>query len=276
MMGQQTGVPVAPPERCYLQRCDPRSRLFAFFLLLATLIHGHHAQAGWWLALSAFALLPWLANLKLGTFFLPLWKLRFFFLVLLLLHGFFVPGSALLPFSEWPSREGFMVGGLQALRLALMASLAWVLVRVSSNEDLITGLCGLFGPLQRLGIPVTRWATLLSWTLECVGRLLTLATATREQIPHKTPEQGWLGSLTLLGHRGSLFLNAMMLDMAEQEQRLRQQGILTGLPLPEKPTPYRPGWRDVLLMLYPLLSLVTSVINDYSSLQTLGLPGSPS
>ncbi|HIJ85497.1 MAG: energy-coupling factor transporter transrane protein EcfT [Magnetococcales bacterium] len=248
MTGKQHTFSNLPAKLSFLRRCDPRSRLAAFFLVLPVLTHGDSGAMAWWLVLLALVALPRLAGMGWGDFLLPLRRLRFFFLVLFLVHGFFVPGSALLPFSEWPSREGLLLGGQQMLRLACMASLAWVLVRVSSPQDMVLGLCGLFGILGRMGVPVMRWAVLLSWTLECVGRLFTLATSVRARvIPDDKVHQGWWGAVTLSGQRASLFLTDMMVDMVAQEQRLVAQGVLTGLPMPP-PVPYRPEWRDILLL----------------------------
>ncbi|MBF0152972.1 MAG: hypothetical protein HQL64_04445 [Magnetococcales bacterium] len=244
-------VPILPTPG-FLKRCDPRSRLAAFFIMSVVFAHAGNATTLWWLAIVSVAFLPWLGKIKWRDFFLPLWKMRVFFLFLFLLHGFFVPGSALLPFSQWPSTEGLIVGAYQAIHLILMASLALALVRVSSTEDLILGVCGLFGPLEKIGIPVTKWAALLSWTLECVSRLLTMATATRHQITQKNKELRWMDAMPLLSQRTSLFITNMMIDMAEQEKKLGDQGVVTGLPLPAL-TPYRPGWRDILLVAYPLL-----------------------
>ncbi|MBF0109316.1 MAG: hypothetical protein HQL76_09080 [Magnetococcales bacterium] len=227
----------------------------AFFLMLVPLTRGSWHQIGWWIAIGGICLFPRLAGMSIPALLYPLRKLRFFFLALFLLHGFFIPGSAVLPFSEWPSREGLMVGGQQSLRLGLMAILAWTLVRVSTTEDLIAGMCGLFGVLQRWGIPVMRWAALLSWTIECVGRLVTLASATRTLPPHPPHLKGWMAIMTQWSQRGGALLDAMQVDMARQEQRLRDQGILSGLPVPPS-TPFHPGWQDFLIVFFSLMIFI--------------------
>ncbi|MBF0605887.1 MAG: hypothetical protein HQL07_19605 [Nitrospirae bacterium] len=253
-MSNPTAALQSPTGRCYLSQCDPRSRLAAFFMMLFLFTHAGRGAVPWWIAFVGVMLLPWLANMRWREFLRPLWKLRFFFFTLFLLHGFFVPGNAVFPFSHGPSREGLMVGGQQSLRLALMASLSWVLVRVSSTADMVTGLYGLLSPLRRMGVPVHRWAALLGWTLDCVSRLLTMASTARDRLLPEKQGHGLWDAMTLLSQRANMFLTDMMSDMAKQEEALSRQGVTTGLPLPE-PTPYRPGWRDRVLIAYPLFLL---------------------
>ncbi|MBF0423614.1 MAG: hypothetical protein HQL73_11555 [Magnetococcales bacterium] len=240
---------------CFLNRCDPRSRLAAF--IIASLIFARVGQAValWWFVALIVLFLPWMAGMRWQDFLFPLWKMRLFFLFLFLLHGFFIPGSALLPYTQWPSTEGLIIGAYQSLRLGLMACLAVVLVRVSSTDELIMGLSGLFCFFKKLGIPVLHWATLLSWTLECVDRLLTLTDATKYKLTMDADRQGWAPTITLLSQRASLFITDMMADMVHQERQLREQGIPFGLP-PPAPLAFHPGWRDIVLVVYPFCLLV--------------------
>ncbi|MBF0139130.1 MAG: hypothetical protein HQL74_02500 [Magnetococcales bacterium] len=260
MLGKtETSPPIA--NHCFLNRCDPRSRMAAF--IIASLIIARVGQATstlWWYVALIVLFLPWIAGMSWRDFLLPLWRMRLFFLFLLLLHGFFVPGSALLPYTQWLSTEGLIVGAHQAIRLGLMACLAIVLVQVSSTDELIAGLSGLFGFLGKWGIPVLKWATLLSWTLTCVGRLLTLADATRDNPANNLEKPHWSQTITLLTQRASSFITDMMADMAFQERQLCKQGVLTGLPLP-KPIAFHPGWRDIVLMAYPSCLLMVPWIS---------------
>ncbi|MEO5328307.1 MAG: energy-coupling factor transporter transmembrane protein EcfT [Magnetococcus sp. THC-1_WYH] len=258
-MNDQTAASPSTTSRCYLSRCDPRSRLAAFFIMLFLFAHVDRGTVPWWLAFIGVMLLPWLANMGWWEWVRPLWKLRFFFLTLFLLHGFFVPGSALLPFSHGPSQEGLMIGGQQSLRLALMATLSWVLIRVSSTAEMVMGLSGLLSPLKRVGIPVHRWAALLGWTLDCVSRLLTMASTAHDRVLSETKNHTLWDAMTSLGQRAHFFLTDMMRDMAQQEEALSRQGVMTGLPLPD-PTPYRPGWRDRVLIAYPSFLLLIPLI----------------
>ncbi|MBF0322392.1 MAG: hypothetical protein HQL62_05520 [Magnetococcales bacterium] len=251
---QQPTLSVRRPSPCFLQRCDPRSRFAAFIVMSIVFSRLGDGSPVRWLTVVVVPLLPWLSAMPWRDFLSPLWKLRWFFLFLFLLHGFFVPGSALLPFAHGLSRQGALAGAQQSIHLALMATLAWVLVQTSSTEDLITGVRGLFGPLERVGIPVLKWATLLSWTLECVGRLLLLADASRRQVTLEKRGQLWSDVLTLLSQRVNLFITDMMADMTQQEHHLITQGVITGLPIPPH-VAYRPGWRDVLLLTTSLFFL---------------------
>jgi energy-coupling factor transporter transmembrane protein EcfT len=102
--------------------------------------------------------------------FLPmLRRARWLFLSLLLIYGLTTPGGGLLPWEAGPnlSRQGLVLGIVQAWRIALMIGALALLLRCTAPAQLIAGLHALLYPLQRaLRIDAGRIALRLFLTLQ--------------------------------------------------------------------------------------------------------------
>lgn len=127
-------------------------------------------------------------------------RLRWVFLFILLLHGWFTPGDPLLagggPF--WPSRAGLAHGLELIMVVLLMAAMVAVLVRVTPVTDLAAGVAWLLAPLGRLGLPVRRFGQLLAWTVDRVEPVQQEAARVRDALRLRSPaEAGMLGRLRL-------------------------------------------------------------------------------
>jgi hypothetical protein len=103
-------------------------------------------------------------------------RLRWFYVSILVLFGWFTPGAELLPAlgALSPSREGLLLGGGRVMVLAIVVgAVVWLLAR-SPREEIVAGLLWLTAPFGRVGFPRERFAVRLALTLETVPRLQPL------------------------------------------------------------------------------------------------------
>lgn len=121
-----------------------------------------------WLALAAAALVfQRAAGLK---FLRLLWKARWLWLALILLHAFTVPGIYLWHGAYSPTLEGLQMGGLRVARLVLLlAALARLLVELTPRQ-LAGGLYLLASPLDWIKFDRRAFAVRLALTLEQIDR----------------------------------------------------------------------------------------------------------
>ena len=108
-------------------------------------------------------------------------RLRWLFLSIILLYGWFTPGRELLPVAGMfsPSLEGLLEGLVRAAVLVIVVgAVVWLLTR-STREELVAGLLWLTAPLARAGFPSERFAVRLALTLETVPRLQPMVAEAR-------------------------------------------------------------------------------------------------
>jgi len=103
-------------------------------------------------------------------FFRLINRLRFFYLVMLLVYLFSTPGEHIvnLAYGIKPTYEGLNLGVMQLLRVTLMLAALSLLLSKSTTQQLISGLYCLLSPLTRLGFDVKRFAARLWLTLHYV------------------------------------------------------------------------------------------------------------
>lgn len=100
-----------------------------------------------------------------------LWKARWLWLALLLLHAFTVPGIYLWGGAYSPTLEGLQMGGLRVARLVLLlAALARLLVELSPRQ-LAGGLYLLATPLDWIKFDRRAFAVRLALTLEQIDKM---------------------------------------------------------------------------------------------------------
>lgn len=100
-------------------------------------------------------------------------RLRWFYVSILVLFGWFTPGAELLPAlgALSPSREGLLLGLGRVMILAIVVgAVVWLLAR-SPREEIVAGLLWLTAPFALVGFPRERFAVRLALTLETVPRL---------------------------------------------------------------------------------------------------------
>jgi len=100
-------------------------------------------------------------------------KMKWFWLSLLVLYGWFIPGTPVffletIPVTYIPSIEGLSEGGLRALALFSIVSAVVLIMKSSTQGELIVSIMWLISPLRLLKIQTTKFAARLVLTLEKV------------------------------------------------------------------------------------------------------------
>ena len=139
------------------------TQLLVFFMLAILVNQTHLPVLIYIAAMLALAL----NSMKNNQFFRSIKRLKWFFLVLIIIFAFNTPGEYVLTSSAFisPTYEGLIAGGTQALRImAMLAALSLVLA-CNTRQQLISGFYFLFSPLNYLGLDVARFAARLWLTL---------------------------------------------------------------------------------------------------------------
>ena len=136
--------------------------------------------------------LAWKRELRAQLAFL-LRRTRVLLLAMVLLYGFFTPGTPLVTeMSAGPSIEGLRGGALQAWRLMLVLLSLGAVLSLLGQEKLLAGLSGLLTPFKLLGMPVERFAVRLSLTMQLAqmrGAMRLTPAAMALALDDKDPEQ---------------------------------------------------------------------------------------
>jgi energy-coupling factor transport system permease protein len=159
----------------------PALRILALILFIPCVAHGGWlaALAG---ALGVIVLLSRIGRPAWGRFVVMNRRLRWFYLSILLLFGWFTPGQALWSAAGFlsPTYEGLLLGmGRASILAVVVGAVVWLLER-SSREDLVSGLLWLTAPLQCLGFPRERFAVRLALVLETVPQVQPLVAEARQ------------------------------------------------------------------------------------------------
>jgi energy-coupling factor transport system permease protein len=169
----------------------PSLRILAVMIFIPLVAHG-----GWLVAMvgaSGVALLlsgtgrtGWARFLGMNR------RLRWFYVSIVLLFGWFTPGRELLPITGFlsPTTEGLLAGAGRVTVLAMVVgAVVWLLER-SSRHDLIAGLLWLTRPLAWLGFPRERFAVRLTLVLETVPQVQPMVSEAR-QVEQAQGAQDW-------------------------------------------------------------------------------------
>ena len=127
-------------------------------------------------------------------------RLRWVFLFIILLHGWFTPGQPLVRGGGpwWPSQAGLAHGLELVVVVVLMSAMVAVLVRSTPVTDLAAGVAWVLAPLGRLGLPVGRFGQLLAWTVDRVEPVRQEASRVRDALRLRAgSDAGMLGRLRL-------------------------------------------------------------------------------
>jgi AcrR family transcriptional regulator len=160
----------------------PAIRVITFVVLAAFLAVGRTADlaCGALLTLGLYGLLfPALLPVAATS----LYRTRWLFLSLFVVYAWFTPGQALVStqvsaMNAWlPSREGLFAGASRALSLALIIMAAQLLLRSTTQSQLLSALLWLTRPLRLFGLPHDRFAVRLMLSIECLGEVRALVSA---------------------------------------------------------------------------------------------------
>ena len=158
---------------------------------------GVAAGRGWSLVLS---MLP--AGLALtvvpgagGAFARLARRLRWVFLFVVVLHGWFTPGLPVwAALGVWgPSEVGLQRAGELVAIILIMVALVAALVRSTSSLDLAGGIAWLLAPLRSIGVPAERFGRLLAWTLDRVEAVQREGRGVRDALRLRFPERVSVG-----------------------------------------------------------------------------------
>jgi energy-coupling factor transporter transmembrane protein EcfT len=164
-------------------------------------------------------------------------RLRWVFLFIVLLHGWFTPGHRLLPgLGGWgPSVAGLARGGELVGVVLVMAGLVAVLVRSTPPPELAAGVAWVLAPLARLGLPVARFSRLLAWTVDRVEPVRREARLVRDALwLRRPPDRGVRGRLWLEAETARALLRRAheAADRNAEALYLRQAGTVRRLGRP--------------------------------------------
>jgi energy-coupling factor transporter transmembrane protein EcfT len=120
------------------------------------------------LILTLTVLIFALCRRGMRSFLRLFWRMRYVFLLLLLVYGYATPGSALVTaLQDWsPTREGLRQAGEQILRLAVAFAGLSVLLSAIPGKEMIAGLFTVLGPLRLLRVDVERLTVRFALTLD--------------------------------------------------------------------------------------------------------------
>lgn len=122
-------------------------------------------------------------------------RLRWVFLFVVVLHGWFTPGlpvwDALGAFA--PSEMGLKRAAELVAIILIMVALVAALVRSTASFDLAAGIAWLLAPLGYIGVPAERFGRLLAWTLDRVEAVQREGRGVRDALRLRFPERGSVG-----------------------------------------------------------------------------------
>jgi len=103
-------------------------------------------------------------------------RIRWLLLSLLILYGWFTPGTPVLSVlgNYSPTWQGLAEGGARSLALVLMVAAVHLLLGVTSRAQLLAAVNRLTRPLARIGIPHERLAARMVLTLHAVPQVQDL------------------------------------------------------------------------------------------------------
>lgn len=212
-----------------------------FILCVARAVPAVLAGGCVWVALGLW----YLGGQGIDRFVTMVGRLKWFFVSIILVFGWFTPGTPLLPLAGelLPSREGLVLGLQRSLVLVLAVGAVVWLLKTTRRDELVKGLLWLTRPLALLGFPRERFAVRLVLTLEALPHVGLLAREARVSVQGAPRSLG--ARLQGLGERAAGLFQGV-LNQAHQA------------PLePIHLTPMAaPGWRDWLGLALVILPLV--------------------
>ncbi|SFM66637.1 energy-coupling factor transport system permease protein [Ectothiorhodospira mobilis] len=223
----------------------PAVRILGVILYIACV-----AQGGWPVLMAGGALVA-AALARLGPpglrrFAAMAARLKWFFLSIVLVFGWFTPGLPLAPGLGplSPSVTGVLQGLERTLVLLLAVGAVVWLLQGTSRERLVQGLLWLTRPLARLAFPRERFAVRLVLTLEALPQVRLLAA---EAATSGAQAGGPRQRLRRLGDRAA--------DLFHRVLQAAEEAPLDPIRLPSEAPPAPRHWLALALVILPLALL---------------------
>jgi energy-coupling factor transport system permease protein len=150
---------------------DPRVKMLGALAVLVSILLTESPAAYGFLTVALLALAA-ASRLSLKFLWRNLSSLRWLLVIVFVMHGLLSEGEPIWAALPWITREGLIVGGIFAWRVALMVAFATVLTATTSPVDLGDGIERLLRPAERLGLPVHELAMVSVIALRFVPTLL--------------------------------------------------------------------------------------------------------
>jgi len=161
------------------------------------------------------------------------WRMKWLWLSLLILYGWFIPGSPvffsdIIPLGLIPSSEGLIIGALRGLVLLNIICAVVLLIKTTSKEALISSIMWFITPFKWLKIDTGVFAARLVLTMDSVTGT---ETDIRESLQEQTQPVSYL-------QRG---INAIATLLIKVEQQA-QDSPTTTIVLPQADMPKLTQW----------------------------------
>lgn len=169
------------PGTTLLHRLCPWVKLLCLGLLLAAVVTAASLPGYGLLALMIAALIA-LSRLRLRDAFSPVWRLRWFFLIIFLMNlCFYAPQT---PWVRWwifaPSYDGLLQGTQVVVRVFFLLLLSGLLTATTAPIAMTDAFHVLLRPLKVFRLPVGQIAMILSVAVQFIPTLLEEADAIRK------------------------------------------------------------------------------------------------
>ncbi|OIO60139.1 MAG: hypothetical protein COX57_09360 [Alphaproteobacteria bacterium CG_4_10_14_0_2_um_filter_63_37] len=217
-----------------LHRIPATTKLILFLALVAGMVHVDGMAEGATALVLALCLLM-LAQIPLAMAVQLATRLKYFFLILLLLHGGLTPGDpvAVLGWSTGLSWDGLAVAATLTLHLVALLLLAVILTRTTPPSGLALGISTLLAPLGKLGLPVAMFSRVLTLAVGFLPSTFDLFRDLRRSMHLRSPA-GPTPLRTRLREYGRMVALVLprLLAMADlqADARLLRSGAYDGLP----------------------------------------------
>ena len=225
----------------------PVIRVISFLVFAAYLSRPHTLQ----LITAAFLLsgLFIFTQAKIKHALSMLLRLRWLFLSIVIIYGWFTPGETFLFDSTWfPTIEGLQQGVVRVSALILIVMAVSALIAVNNKQQLLTAICWLSYPLKWFGISRERLAIRMALTFNAVAEFKTLFSST-----HSTAEKAtWKVRLKTISQKlTDVYLAA--LRKAERESEIEMDVHLEKV---TSPPVYQWSYIAALIILFAAMGII--------------------
>jgi energy-coupling factor transport system permease protein len=139
-------------------------------------------------------------------------------------------GRVLLPAGVFTvTDEGLQIAALRTIRLFLMIGSAKVLMASAKAEDMVGALGRLFGPFERVGVPVKDFFHTMGLTVKCFPILKNMAAEAYRKNVEKADVRGFWGRARVI----STFLMPLFVESLQAPESFFERGDLSSVSAPE-------------------------------------------